>query len=129
MKADFLRERAQDFLKTAKFHISEEVYHLAALDLEQALELYLKYYIFLKIHSFPKTHSLEELFRSIGKVYGRQGEVNDFLEENAEVVANIKEAYINSRYMPTEFTKSQVEDMKGFVKKAIEFLRKGNEEE
>lgn len=128
MEADFLRERAQDFLKTAKFHISEEVYHLAALDLEQTLELYLKYYIFLKIHSFPKTHSLEDLFRSIGKVYGREDEVNSFLQENADVVANIKEAYINSRYLPTEFTKSQVENMKSFVKKAIEFLRKGNRE-
>lgn len=43
-KADFLKERAESFLKDANFALKEERYFAVAFYLEQATQLYLKYY-------------------------------------------------------------------------------------
>jgi len=48
MKFDFLKKRAEDFLLTAKYHFKKKMYHLVAFDLEQAIQLYLKYTLALR---------------------------------------------------------------------------------
>lgn len=53
-KIDFLKERAEDFLANAKELIEKGVYPLAAFNLEQSLQLYLKYYLYLKLKNIQK---------------------------------------------------------------------------
>lgn len=123
MQADFLKKRADEFLKTADYHIREKMYPLAAFDLEQALQLYLKYYLFLRIKDYPKVHSLRELLTDLGKAYQRVPEVEKIKEENVHLIADLDQAYITARYLPAEFTKTQVENMKNWVEDFIRFLK------
>lgn len=123
-KIDFLKERAEDFLSNAKDLIKKGVYPLAAFNLEQSLQLYLKYYLYLKLKKYPKTHFLGELLRGIGKAYKKEKEIEKIIEKNANIIADLEHAYITSRYLPAEFFKSQVENMLNFVEKVINFLKK-----
>ncbi|MDI6860855.1 MAG: HEPN domain-containing protein [Caldisericia bacterium] len=50
-------------MKNSEYHINNEMYDFAAFDLEQALQLFLKYTIFLKIKTYPSTYSLKSLFK------------------------------------------------------------------
>jgi HEPN domain-containing protein len=61
MKIDFLKKRAEDFLRDANFAISEKRWNSAAFHLEQACQFYLKYYLFRKLKDFPKIHDLDIL--------------------------------------------------------------------
>jgi len=122
-KIEFLKQRAEEFLKTANFHLKEGFYHLAAFDLEQALQLYLKYYLFLKLKEYPKTHSLRELMENLGKAYDIEPKIKKIINENIHLIANLEEAYITSRYLPIEFTLKQIEQMKEFVENLIKFLK------
>lgn len=122
-KIDFLKKRADGFLRGAKYHLREGDYNIAAFHLEQACQLHLKYYIFLKIADFPKTHSIQDLLSDIGKVYKRENEVVKFQKENIQLISDLEQAYITSRYFPVEFGKLQVQNMEKFVKSLFEFLR------
>jgi len=122
-KADFLKKRADEFFETADYHLKKHSYSLAAFDLEQTCQLYLKYYLFLKIKDFPKTHFLRELLKGIEKAYNVRNKVKILEEENVSVIGDLEQAYLTSRYLPSEFTKFQVEKMREFVRKLIEFLK------
>jgi HEPN domain-containing protein len=50
-----------------------------AFDLEQAVQLYLKYTLALKLRNFPPTHSLKELLKAVGKAYKKEKEVEKSL--------------------------------------------------
>ena len=123
-KIDFLKKRADEFFNLAKTSFKEKYYNLAAFNLEQASQLYLKYYFALKVKEYPKTHSLEELLKGIGKIYQKEREVKKLLEENASVIGDLEQAYLTSRYLPVEFSKKRIENMFEFVEKLIEFLKK-----
>jgi len=123
VQMDFLKKRAEEFLKTADYHLKEGFYHLTAFDLEQALQLYLKYFLFLKLKDYPKTHSLKELMKNLGKAYHKELEIKKIIEKNIHLIANLEEAYISSRYLPAEFTLKQVKEMKKFVEDFIKFLK------
>lgn len=123
VEMNFLKKRAEEFLKTADYHLKEGFYHLTAFDLEQALQLYLKYFLFLKLKDYPKTHSLKELMKNLGKAYRKESEIKKIIEKNIHLIANLEEAYISSRYLPAEFTLKQVKEMKKFVEDFIKFLK------
>lgn len=123
-KAEFLKKRGKSFLKTADYHIKEKEYALAAFDFEQTLQLYLKYYIFLKLANFPKVHSLEKLLEGIGRIYKKEAEIKKILKENVNLISDLNQAYISSRYLPVEFSREQIRNMERFVKKVIKFLKK-----
>ena len=123
VQVNFLKKRAEEFLKTADYHLKEGFYHLTAFDLEQALQLYLKYFLFLKLKDYPKTHSLKELMKNLGKAYHKESEIKKIIEKNIHLIANLEEAYISSRYLPAEFTLKQVKEMKKFVEDFIKFLK------
>ncbi len=124
MKVDFLKKRAEQFLKNAGNLFKKGVYALAAFNFEQALQLYLKYYLFLKLKDFPRTHSIRILLIEIGKVYTKELEIRKLIEENISLIADLEQVYITSRYLPAEFNKNQIEKMKNFVKDTIKFLEK-----
>lgn len=123
MKIDFLKKRAESFLKDAKFAISEKRWNSAAFHLEQVCQLYLKYYLFKKLKDYPKTHDLDELLVALSKVYQKK-EIEKFKKENAAVISALNQAYISARYLPIEFKKDQVSEMEKFTEKLIKFLKK-----
>jgi len=122
-KADFLLKRAKEFLIEAQEDIKKGFFNLAAFHLEQACQLYLKYYLFLKLADFPKTHDLDELLEGIGEIYKRKKAIEKIKKENLHLIADLNQAYITSRYLPVEFNKKQVEEMRNFVKNLISFLK------
>jgi HEPN domain-containing protein len=123
-RADFLKERAEDFLKDGEIDIEEGRWNAAAFHLEQACQLYLKYYLFLKLKDFPKIHSLDELLTYLGKAYKKEKEVERIKRKNLNVISDLNQAYITSRYLPVDFSKTQVEGMRKFTKELIKFLKK-----
>lgn len=123
VSAEFLRERAESFLRNAKDLIKKHEYAIAAFNLEQAAQLYIKYYIFLKINDFPRTHMLKILLSELAKVYPKKSkDIENLKEGNINLISDLEHAYVSSRYLPEEFTKTQVENMLKFVEQLINFL-------
>jgi len=124
METEFLKERAESFLRDADFAIKEKRWFAAAFHLEQSSQLYLKYFLFRKIRDFPRTHSLKYLLELVGKAYDKEKEAKTFLEKHKEVISDLEEAYITSHYLPIEFYESKIKEMRKFVKGLLKFLRK-----
>ena len=124
MKPDFLKERAESFLRDADFAIKEKRWFAGAFHLEQAVQLYLKYYLFRKLRDFPKTHSLERLLRLIGEAYKKKKSTEKLLKKHREAISDLQEAYLTARYLPVEFFPEQIEKMKKFTKELLTFLKK-----
>lgn len=122
-EAEFLKERAESFFRDAELAIKESRWNSAAFHLEQACQLYLKYFLFKKIGDFPKTHSLRRLLKSIGKAYSKEEGIDNFVERNEEVIFGLEQAYIVSRYLPVEFSEKQVNKMVQFFKELLTFLQ------
>lgn len=118
----FLQTRAGEFLENAKRLLSEGKYALAAFNFEQSAQLFLKYFLFNKLGDFPKTHSLKRLLRGTGEVTNKR-KIRAFMEKNADVLSNLENAYLTSRYFPVEFEEKEVENMKNFVQTLILFLK------
>lgn len=124
MKADFLKERAESFLRDAKYAFKEKRWFAVAFYLEQASQLLVKYSLFKKIKDFPKTHSIERLLETLGKAYGQEKKVKRFVKNHREIISDLEEAYLTSRYLPVEFTKEKVIKMRNFVEKLRKFLKR-----
>lgn len=56
---EILKERAEKFLKNGEELLKSGVYDLAAFNIQQFVELYLKYKLFLLAGDYPKTHSIK----------------------------------------------------------------------
>ena len=123
-KVDFLKKRAESFLKNARDLIQKEDYPLAAFNLQQTAQLHLKYYLFLKLKKYPKIHLLGELLKGIGIVYKKEKEINKIIDENSNIISDLNQAYFTARYLPAEFFKPQLENMLKFVEELISFLKK-----
>jgi len=121
-KVDFLKRRAESFFDNAKDLIKKREYPLAAFNLQQSAQLYLKYYLFLKLKRYPKIHLIGELLRAIGKTYDKKRKVNEIIEKNANIISDLNQAYFTARYLPAEFFETQLEMMLNFVEELISFL-------
>lgn len=60
--------------------------------------------------------------KEIGKTAGKYEEVRKFMVENIDGISNLENAYITSRYIPTEFEKEEVENMLKLAKKIRELV-------
>jgi len=112
----FLRENAESFFRNAEYLYGQGEYNLAAFNVEQAMQLMLKYLLAVKVGDFPRTHSLRRLFREAKSICPQLWK---FYEEYASVVGNIESAYIALRYYPIRFEKVEVEEM---IKVYAEFV-------
>jgi len=54
----FLKKRATEFWQRAKEDFKKRRFNLSTLDVEQAVQLFLKHLIFVKAGDFPKTITL-----------------------------------------------------------------------
>jgi HEPN domain-containing protein len=121
-KGEFLKERAEKFLRNAKNLLKDGDFDLAAFNFEQAAQLFLKYYLFISVGSYPFSHSIEELLLETLKIHPRKEEIESILENQKEILKDLEEAYISSRYLPSSFLKNQVEKMDQFVENLKEIL-------
>lgn len=124
MKVDFLKKRAEEFLKGFKYYFKERDYNLAAFNLEQTAQLYLKYYLFLRLKDYPRTHSLETLLKALTKAYPhKKGQIEKILEKDASIIGDLEQAYLTSRYLPVEFSQRRIKNMERFTRELIQFLK------
>lgn len=118
-ESQFLKRRAGEFWQRAKEDFQKERYNLAVLDIEQAIQLWVKYLIFLKAGDFPKTHYFNILVESLAKIYNSPL-IKDFYQDNILQFKSLEDAYLTSRYLPREFTR---EEAKRFTEFASRFLK------
>lgn len=118
----FLRDRAMRFRELGERLVEEETFDLAAFHFQQAAELLLKYCLFTLIGDYPRTHSLKQLLDDYGHASGRVDETESFLNEHIDVISNVENAYITSRYLPGDFRQIEVENMKAWLAILHEFL-------
>jgi HEPN domain-containing protein len=90
------------------------IYDLAMFNLEQAIQLYLKYKIWQKLGDFEKTHSITKLLKDFGRVYKKSNAINKFIKENLKLINDLEVAYIKSRYLPAQFLKEDVDRILNF---------------
>jgi len=83
--------------------------------------LYLKYLLYLKLGDYPKTHSITRLLKDLRRIY-REEVLEDFYEENLEMIHLLEEAYITSRYLPREYDGDIARRALKFAKKALEVM-------
>jgi len=117
----FLKRRAQDFLENGKRNLEERKIDLAAFNVEQSVQLFLKYILFQKKGDYPKTHSLKILFNEISKY------IPDFkkmLEKNIEIIGDLESAYLGARYLPFFFLENEVKRMISFSEKVKRLVEK-----
>lgn len=120
---EILKQRADKFFNYALETFNKGDYEISAFELEQSAQLYLKYTMAKLIGDFPKTHSLRKLLQDVHKVT-KNDEILTFLTNNENVIADLEESYLTSRYLPAEFSKNQVEKMIKCVQLLKELLNK-----
>jgi HEPN domain-containing protein len=122
-EVEFLRKRSKEFYENAKNIFKEGKYNLAAFNLEQACQLFLKYLIALKTGDWPKTHYLDQLTKELAKAYKKKS-ILKYLLDNELFFEDLTDAYFTSRYYPREFTKTLVEKLLLEFDAFIKFLEK-----
>ena len=121
--SDFLKRRAKEFWQRAQEDFEKHRFNLSALDLEQAVQLWMKHLIFVKADDFPKMHYLNRLIEELSIVYDNQDILNFYHSHSLEF-RSLEDAYITTRYFEREFTKEEVESLKEFTASLIKFLEK-----
>lgn len=119
----FLEKRAKEFWERASEDFQKARYNLSALDIEQAVQLWLKYLIFLKAGDFPKTHYLDRLINELGQVYNCKN-ILKFYQQHSLEFRGLEDAYITSRYFPKEFNRKEVQKIMEFARSVFKFLEK-----
>ena len=104
----FLRVNAKQFLEQAKFSMQRGFHNLVLFNVEQSMQLNLKYVLYLLTGEFPKTHKLSELFRLVRDL-GDPCNLYTFYESNKDFIAIVEYSYISSRYLPESFNRDDAE--------------------
>ncbi|MGB9600001.1 MAG: HEPN domain-containing protein [Myxococcota bacterium] len=116
-----MKKRAKEFFERAKEDFKKSRFNLTALDVEQAIQLWLKHLIFLKAGDFPKTHYFDILIKEISEVYNNK-KIREFYKEHALEFRTLEDAYITSRYIPREFNKEETQKIMKFSEKVFDLL-------
>jgi HEPN domain-containing protein len=122
-QAAFLKDRAEKFLANGKELLEKGIFDLAAFSFEQYCQLILKYYLFRTLGDFPKTHFLKELLTALAKASRKKTKIQNFQKENINVISNLENAYLTSRYLPAIFDKDEVENMLIFCQNLDDLLK------
>jgi len=120
-KIKTFEERADAFLDTAWYNFQNKRYDLAAFNIEQAVQLYVKTKLLELTGEFPRTHNLVVLLKELSSVF-KEKEVEEFIKNEMESLTKMADIYITSRYYDREFYKEEVENLFNFAKKIKELL-------
>ncbi len=115
-----LLRRADAFIRDALEDLKRGDYDLAMFHIGQACQLIVKAKLLDLTGYFEKTHSLRKLLRDLSTVF--KDEIENFIEENWDVLRNLEFAYIAARYLPEEFREGEVEEALELYKKLREML-------
>ncbi len=108
-EGEILKIRAERFLETARDLYEKEYYDLCAFNIEQAVQLFLKYEIWKILGDFEKTHKISELLDNYKIASGKVKEIDDLKEKYKQTIYDLEIAYIESRYLPAQFLKEQID--------------------
>ncbi len=117
---------AIDFIKTYKFHFSEEMYNLAAFDLHQVTEKLYGTILLVFTRYKPKTHNLEKLCQRVGGIEPKFLSVFPrATEKEKDCFKLLRKAYVDARYKPSfTISKEQLEWLAERVNKLKELTEK-----
>jgi len=115
------KEKADAFLDTAIYNFEKGRYDLAAFNIEQAIQLYIKTKLLELLGEFPRTHSLVALLRELSRVF-KEEEVERFRKENIGMLTKLSDVYITSRYYTREFYEDEVKELIEFAYKVRRLL-------
>jgi len=115
------KQRAGAFLDTARYNLQNKTYDLAAFNIEQAVQLYVKTRLLESTGEFPRTHNLVVLLRQLSSVF-KQKEVEEFVKNEMEALTKLADIYITARYYTREFYEAEVRNLFTFADKIKELL-------
>ena len=108
---EFLKARAKGFYDVAMFLLTKGDYALSAFNVEQSVQLELKHFIGAKLGDFPKTHGLKTRFQECVRLCPS---LKEFYESNVNLIGEIEDAYIMTRYYETRYEEGEVRNMLAF---------------
>jgi len=114
---DYLKKNALKFLEEAKESLKKGDYAFTMFFVDQAAQLALEYFLAKKFGDFPRTHSLRLLFELTD-----EDELMSFYRENVDLIREIELAYIASRYMDVDYTRTVAERSLQLVKRLMEVI-------
>jgi len=105
-------------LAKAKHLLENGLYDLAAFNLEQYLQLLMKYRLLVKTGTYPRIHSLPRLLSELAKL---EPEVKKLLdgEDYVLLLTKVENAYIGARCLPRRYSGSEVAAMLKFVEEVV----------
>jgi len=124
-EGEILKIRAERFLETARDLYKKEYYDLCAFNIEQAVQLFLKYEIWKILGDFEKTHKISELLDHYKRASGKIEEIDKLKENYKQTIYDLEIAYIESRYLPAQFLKEQIDLMFKFVEDLLDIFKNG----
>ncbi len=124
-EGEILKIIAERFLETARDLYKKEYYDLCAFNIEQAVQLFLKYEIWKILGDFEKTHKISELLDHYKIASGKVKEIDSLKENYKQTIYDLEIAYIESRYLPAQFLKEQIDLMFKFVEDLLNILKNG----
>ncbi len=116
---EYLMRRSREFCETAVLQIERGFYGLAALSLEQCLQLHLKARLLEAGMDYPRTHSVRRLLELLGEVLGESVRVEKVVSRFSVELAALEDAYITSRYVPRDFRRDEVLRLKSVVEEVM----------
>ena len=113
--------RSKEFYETALMQIDKGFLGLAALSLEQSLQLFLKAKLLENGLDYPRTHSIRRLLELLAEVIGMplSQRINQLIDKYSLELALLEDAYITSRYIPRDFRKDDVLKLKKAVEEVM----------
>ncbi len=107
-EVEYLLRRSREFLETAKFQVEGGMLALAALSLEQALQLFLKARLLERGVLYPRIHDVRRLIEMLVEVDPNLKGLNELLKKYQVELSLLEDAYITSRYIPKDFSEDEV---------------------
>ena len=123
-EVETLLRRSKDFLRTARFQIDAGIYDLAVFNLEQALQLYLKAKLLELGAQYPRAYGLRQLLKLLQEVAPEEKRrlAAQLLDRYLLELGALEDAYINSRYVPRDYTREEAERL---FKAVLEIINSG----
>ncbi len=118
-ETNLLKKRARNFFENAESLANKKIFDLAAFNLEQAAQLFLKSFLLEKKGYYPKTHSLRILLSQVAEL---DEKAKKLLEDESLGLALLEDAYITSRYFAREFEIAEIKKLVEVVQKIIRLV-------
>ncbi len=122
---DILMKRAYGFYKTGLYQLDHGLFDLAAFSFEQYLQLFLKAILLKNGIDFPRIHGVRALLRLFIDLRKNETTRLESLMDKYELeLSLLEDAYITSRYIPKEFSESEVRKLLKAVEEIVDEIKR-----